>query len=421
MRLQRVVIENYRAFTRLELHLDPQGNVFFGGNAKGKTSVLSAIAVGLGGIPKLLPQVSGIGFRSTDRRGAAPVRVELEATDGTKWERTLGGSRRAGRLQALKSRLDPLLALGGRPEVAETLPIVAFYDADRAVVDSGRRRGRRLSQSTRFAALDGALSPRPDFRSSFAWFAAKEREEAAARRERRDLGYRLPELEAVRRAVAAAIPGVSDLKGAARALEVSVSVADEGKPGRLLLGQLGDGDRILLALVADLARRMAQGNPHLQDPLHAEAVVLVDEVDLHLHPSREQQILPAFSRAFPNTQFLVTTNSPQVLTTMAADQCIHLEREDGTLGAFGVCISTYGAPAGRTLHLAMGVDERPNNPFVKDLRRYLDLVAKHEGETEGARALRKELAEVAPDDPDLRRAALEIRRQRAFGLLREAK
>ena len=67
----------------------------------------------------------------------------------------------------------------------------------------------------------------------------------------------------------------------------------------LEINQLSDGQRAVLALAADLARRMAQGNPHLNDPLASEAIVLIDEVELHLHPSWQQRILNDLRRTFP--------------------------------------------------------------------------------------------------------------------------
>jgi predicted ATP-binding protein involved in virulence len=76
----------------------------------------------------------------------------------------------------------------------------------------------------------------------------------------------------------------------------------------------------MLAMVMDLARRMAQANPRLEDPLQSEAIVLIDEVDLHLHASWQQTILPDLLRVFPNAQFIVTTHSPQVLTTVEPEQ-----------------------------------------------------------------------------------------------------
>ena len=417
MALKRVFIENYRALTRLELDLHPKGAVFFGGNGKGKTSVLNAIAIGLGSLVSMLPGAASIAFRQRDRRDGKPARVELETTDGTKWDRTRGGPRRLGRLDALRIHLESIVyaeAVGRDPLL---LPIVAFYDSDRTV-EPDRRPGARPPKPGRFAALDGALSPRPDFRAFFAWFAAKEREEKAARRERSDLGYRSPELEAVRRAVAAAVPGVSDPTIAERPPRFCVSVTDEAGTAHLALDRLGGGDRLLLALVADLARRMAQGNPHFpeqgKDPLQAEAVVLIDEVELHLHPSREQRVLPDLQRAFPNTQFLVSTNSPQVLSTVESDRLFDLEREDGKIVAGGVVDETYGAEAGDILEGVMRVRERPDNDYVRMLDEYTELVDDGDGETQKATGLRGNLEEISPRDPELVRADSEMRRQRVL-------
>ena len=95
-----------------------------------------------------------------------------------------------------------------------------------------------------------------------------------------------------------------------------VTIETGGKSEKLALDQLSGGYRAVLALAADLAWRMAQGNPHLDNPLESEAIVLIDEVDLHLHPSWQQRILDDLTRTFPNAQFIVSTHSPQVLTTV---------------------------------------------------------------------------------------------------------
>ena len=99
MKLKSVEIENYRAIEHLALQLDSSLAVFHGDNAHGKTSVLSAIAVGLGSIPTLLPDISGIGFLKTDRRQRRSLQIKLTTADGITWRRTMGpqGRRRAVR------------------------------------------------------------------------------------------------------------------------------------------------------------------------------------------------------------------------------------------------------------------------------------------------------------------------------------
>ena len=182
----------------------------------------------------------------------------------------------------------------------------------------------------------------------------------------------------------------------------------------MALDQLSGGYRIMLALAADLARRMAQGNPHLDDPLQAEAIVLIDEVDLHLHPSWQQRVLTDLARTFPNTQFIISTHSPQVLTTVEPRHVVHLAREDGRIVAGSASGWTYGAEAGDVLSAVMGVDERPDNDFTRKLARYRRLIGDGRGESEEALALRRELNALSPDDPALDRADVEIRRRKLF-------
>ena len=417
MKLERVTIENYRAIERLTLPLDPSLTVFHGDNAHGKTSILSAIAVGLGSIPRLLPGVSGIDFRDTDRRRRRPLRVELTTTEGVAWDRrrTFGQiTRRAITQRSLKEVVDAIVSADRDEQEPLDLPIVAFYDTDRAAFDPPRRRRGFKTEFPRYAALEGALSARTDFKDFFKWFYAKENEELRHQKERRNFEYRLPDLDSARKAIKSMIPGVSRPRIALSPLRFVVSVkSGPGKSETLSLDQLSGGYRIMLALAADLARRMAQGNPHLDDPLTSEAIVLIDEVELHLHPSWQQRVLTDLSRTFPNAQFIVSTHSPQVLTTVRPEHIIALRREDGHIVAGQATAATYGAEAGDVLLTVMGVDERPSsNEFVDILKDYMDLVGDGWGESEEAVSLRRRLENLSPRDPALDRADIEIRRRK---------
>ena len=141
MKLAAVQIQNYRAIDELSLPLHPSLTVLHGNNAHGKTSVLSAIAVGLGAIPRLLPGVAGIGFLQADlRRSAKRMRVALKATDGTEWDRQRRvageGERRATtRIRDLRDRMNEIIRAEDEGR-AVPLPIVAYYDTERAVFDT---------------------------------------------------------------------------------------------------------------------------------------------------------------------------------------------------------------------------------------------------------------------------------------------
>ena len=238
-------------------------------------------------------------------------------------------------------------------------------------------------------------------------------------KERRDFDYQLPELGAVRTAICSALSDVSEPRIRLRPLRFEVSLKTADRAEQLDLGRLSGGYRAVLALVMDLARRMAQGNPQYGNPLESEAIVLIDEVDLHLHPSWQQRILGDLTRTFPNAQFIVSTHSPQVLTTVKPEQVVSLRLEDGRLAARAPDWGTWGAEAGDVLAVVMGVKERPVNEFSEMLTRYRGLVAQGNGEGEEARRLRAMLDGIAPGDPALARADLEIPATQAVPHARE--
>ena len=413
MKLEYVGIENFRAIERLDLEPDPAVTVFHGDNAHGKTSILDAIAVGLGRIPMLLPDVSGIGFRKTDRRGSLPLRVMLTGSGGIKWDRRMG---RLGSMivqQGLKEEIDRIVNADRAGAEPLDLPIVANYVANRAVFDAPQRRRGFNTEFRRYAALEGALSARTNFREFFKWFYAKENEELRQQKAQRDFDFRLKDLNAVRQAITRMVPGVSDPRIELRPLRFVVSVKSGSKSEELTLNQLSGGYRIVLALTADLAWRMAQGNPHLEDPLASEAIVLIDEIELHLHPAWQQRVLLDLSRTFPNAQFIVSTHSPQVLSTVQPEHIVALRRENGRIVAEQASAATYGAEAGDILSTVMGVDERPlDNDFVQCLEKYMRLIGRDLGESSEAASFRRELDSLSPRDPALNRADVEIRRRK---------
>ena len=422
MKLKSVEIENYRAIEKLSLLLDPSLTVLHGENGYGKTSVLSAIAVGLGDEAMLGPFLDVfISFYEEDwREGAENPRVSLSSVDGKACERQGTRSvfeREKAEIEMSARRENLAKALVGESQENQKMPIGALYGTDRTVSDvpesvvSPRQLPRRIP---RLDALKGALSARTDFEDLFTWFYFKEDEELRVQKERRDFGYQLKEVDAVRQAISSMLPEVSDPRTELNPPRFVVSVqSNQGQVEKLSLDQLSGGYRIVLALAADLARRMVQGNPHLDDPLESEAVVLIDEVELHLHPTWQQRILGDLQRTFPNAQFIVSTHSPQVLTTVEPQRIVELAREGDRIVARAPAVSTYGAEAGDVLSVVMGVKERPpENEFTKALDRYMDLVGDDKGESKEALALRRKLEKLSPDDPALDSADIEIRRNK---------
>ncbi len=426
MKLKSVTIENYRAIENLILPLDPSLTVLHGANGQGKTSVLSAIAVGLGAVEILGPYLhrSNIDFSEEDwREGAGSPRIVAESIDeliGKRHGDEHLDNYRMADLEHSHAKLDKHF----RSAREDNMPIVAFYGTERTV--SGvpewviSQPGSRFRPS-RLDALEGALAARTDFEGFLAWFYFKRYEELQERDDREDSDYEIKDVSMIRRAISSMLPEVSNPRIELNPLRFVVSQkSEEGRAEKLSLNQLSGGYRIVLALAADLARRMAQGNPHLNDPLQSEAIVLIDEIELHLHPAWQQRILNDLMRTFPKAQFIVSTHSPQVLTTVKPQRIVELYRDGDNIVAGAPKGATYGAEAGDVLSLEMDVSERPENEFTKALTQYRSLVSEGRGESEEALKLRRKLEKLSPRDYALNRADLEIKRRKLFKQMAES-
>lgn len=107
--------------------------------------------------------------------------------------------------------------------------------------------------------------------------------------------------------------------------------------------QLSDGEKCTLALFGDIARRLAIANPSLDDPLQGDGVVLIDELELHMHTSWQRKVISMLKKTFPNIQFIITTHSPQILGEVDHDFNVYALSRNGsdiqvvqTTGMFGM-------------------------------------------------------------------------------------
>jgi predicted ATP-binding protein involved in virulence len=161
-------------------------------------------------------------------------------------------------------------------------------------------------------------------------------------------------------------------------------------------------------MVGDITYRCIKLNPHLgiNAAKEASGIVMIDEIDMHLHPAWQQTILGDLTNTFPNIQFIVTTHSPQVLSTVPSQQ-IRIVDEGQTYAAEA---GTQGAEASRILKRIFGVDPRPqNDPNTKKLNEYLDLVYSDKWQSTKAIDMRVGLDAIYQDnEPALTEADLYI-------------
>jgi predicted ATP-binding protein involved in virulence len=125
------------------------------------------------------------------------------------------------------------------------------------------------------------------------------------------------------------------------------------------LGQLSDGERGILIILIDLARRLAQANPGLQAPTcDGQAIVLIDELDLHMHPQWQREIVSRLTETFPSCQFIATTHSPTVISEAQPEWIRLLRRGEDRIIAER-CGQAYGLDANYVLEHIMGTAARP--------------------------------------------------------------
>ena len=197
------------------------------------------------------------------------------------------------------------------------------------------------------------------------------------------------------KAICSVIPSISDIWVEASSGDDVVFVKNDSVD--ITIKQLSDGQRTFLGLVADLVRRLIMLNPKLNNPLEGKGIVLIDEVELHLHPKWQQSVLLNLLEAFPNIQFIVTTHSPQVLTTVKQSQIRILSNtseDEGEEAALPPIGETFGKPSNYVLTQTLNVDARPPLLQVELFEEYMQLVNSGLGKSEHALEKRLQLDQL---------------------------
>jgi len=346
MIVTRLKLTNMRAIEAAEFRFQPGFNLIVGVNGVGKTSVLDALGVCLSAITKRVNNLQGRVevFAGDDIRVNANVlTVECGIRIGDRdYTYLVHKPREASAPQKRKAGM-PREQVHDTPERAEFLsdapprvsgdessgrPLAVLFSTIRAV-PSERAPGKSVTAGGVAAAFGDAFANRELRLGEFAdWMRVQE----IMRKERAAAGSALA---AFARAVTRFLPGYGNLRlsGEDRR-QLWIDRGRTAIPVRLL----SDGERGTLALVLDLTRRLAQANPGIADPTaEAAAVVLIDEIDLHLHPKWQRLIVQNLRTVFPRCQFIATTHSPQIVAAVEPEQVLLLQNHevitpDRTLG-----------------------------------------------------------------------------------------
>jgi predicted ATP-binding protein involved in virulence len=411
VKVKRLKMNSFRGISDLTLEFDTdEPTVFIGINGVGKSSILECLAILLSWLTKRIqtPNSNGRSFDEDDiKNGCKETHNEITISIND-WEvvwslthvtkgRSKDTSSNLGDLKRVVDRIHSQLDTNSYP----ALPLAVYYPTNRAVLDIPLKIRTKHSFEPITAYDEVLTGGQIDFRRFFEWFKDREDLENEVRLDSYN-GYRDRELKAVRDAIANLLDGWSNLRVRRSPLRMTVNKQDE----ELIVNQLSDGEKCLLTLAGDLARRLALANPNPEcNPLEGSGVVLIDEIELHLHPKWQRAIIPNLKKTFPNCQFIITTHSPQVISDL---KWVHLLRSTSE----GIAIErvpSFGKDSNRILETLMGTPERPQ-PIKEDLRELFRLIDK--GELGKARHLRQELAHrMGEEAPEFVRADWLIQRK----------
>lgn len=193
-------------------------------------------------------------------------------------------------------------------------------------------------------------------------------------------------------------------------------VMNHPQHGKLPLSQLSDGLRNTVAMVADIAFRCVKLNPHLRTEaaMKTQGIVLIDEVDMFLHPAWQQQIIQSLRSAFPLIQFIVTTHSPQVISTVQRNSIRLLSQDDKSNGYAVIPPgATYGEPSNDVLQSVMNVDPQPPVAEKAELQELTVLVDQGKYDSQRAQQLLSRLQGIlGKQHSQLQRLERSIARQK---------
>ncbi|HFF8937812.1 AAA family ATPase [Serratia ureilytica] len=334
MRINRIELSNFRKYASACINFHPQFTLLIGNNASGKTTILDALAMLLSTyFQGARIATGGTTLKKSDARYIVVEKegqVFLEPQHGVwlkasaalpevenivEWIRELGD--RGGKAKELITHgadIRKQVAKGLSPE----LPLLCYYGAGR--LWELHRDVKTEHPGSQLDAYRYCLDPKSDQYVFQKWFKRLTLSELQRRTE-------IPALQVVRNAIIQCIPGaknfIFDINEETLLIELE-------REGIVRFSDLSDGFRNMVAMVADIAHRCAKLNPHFGDAAAklTQGTILIDELDLHLHPKWQRRVISDLRSAFPKIQFIATTHSPFIIQSANVGEVIDLDNLD---------------------------------------------------------------------------------------------
>ena len=426
MKIKRVEVKNYRCYEKIEIDFDDKLTVIVGNNGAGKTSILDALTVAMGTVFAKMYTPAGKNIDKSDARLKAyaigkrdvqpqyPVEIVAEGVVNdqlVRWKRSLNSKK--GRTTSVDAKQLTDISNEYQKRIQDgdenlILPIISYYGTGRLWDYHRAKKSDIFQDDNRTNGYIDCLDGTANVKLMLDWF----RKETYEKYEDQELSVSgAPTLSVVYGIIEdcyRSITGEDDIRVQYRISENELYVYykdQEDRPMNMPFSQLSDGYKNTISMVADIAYRMYTLNPQLAENAIrlTPGVVLIDEVDLHLHPQWQHRILEDLRRIFPSVQFIVTTHAPIVINSVHSKNLVILE----DLDAREPDGETYGKDANTILNGVMNTEERPN-AIKRKFELYYKLLAT--GDFGKAKKCLDELEnDIGSDDSDLSALKLKLK------------
>ena len=414
MKITKLKAKNFRCFENLEIQLHPQCNVLVGINGAGKSTVLDALAIALGGYLSGFDTIKSNYIQTEDahykmfQAGSRveaqeqfPVIIYAEGMISDKqektlsWQRELNGKGRRTTHGNIKDIVGYARNLQDAVRTGDTscvLPLTAYYGTGRLWLQKRNRtphtKGEKLNRQMGYVDCIAAESNEKQMMQWFEDMTYIQLQE----------GKPIAELETVKKALCqcymssdATITNANfyyDVKSR----ELEIVVYRDRIVEKFPVRMLSDGEKGVISLVADIAYRMALLNPDLlEHVLETPGIVLIDEIDLHLHPAWQKKIISDLIHIFPNVQFVITTHSPSVLANVPTE-CVQILNQNRL---YRPQDTIYGRSVEEILRSVMGVDVCPDE--IAALQKQFDFAIDTENFVQAQKVL-QEMRKILGDN-----------------------
>ena len=437
MKLKKVRITNYRCFKEAEIDFDEHTTLIVGKNGAGKTAILDAVAVA---VSTFLLGIDGGVSRNISRDDA---RYEFHDLDGTvdpqhqfpvniestgdcldnhdvKWVRSLNSEsgnttvKEARELTNISKNTQKRIMTGDKSLI---LPLISYYGTGRLYAQKKEKKNiKSLTEFKRQVGYVDCMAAESNEKLMLNWFQIQTLKSLQAQQRTGKVEKPLL-LKTVESAICKCFERISGSKNADIMFDLDTHrlvlnfESTDGSLQKFAMDEMSDGYKNTLSMIGDIAYRMAVLNPMLGDKVLEETsgVVVIDEIDLHLHPQWQQTIISDLNTIFPKIQFIVSSHAPAVINSVAREQIRILDNGEIYMPA----AQTYGRDANSILREVMKVSERPTD--IKQRMNLFYLYMDENNYKEADKVLTEIEAIVGTTDPDIAAARTSLDLEKILG------